>query len=280
MGPRWLPGFRPTAADADAPTVSEQPAFDALDQALTAFASDPEPFDAAATWENVEARMSEPSRASGRLPWFPRWSLPRRAASTRRVAVGALAVAALIAAVTVLSVVLTGDDVARAEFFDAVETLEDLSIDALADGQISQAEAATLHAQAAVVEQTFEADPEAVATSAADATSNAITALTEVRARLLERSDVTADAAGPTANAVVVLERVTSKLEASRGGRGQGQGNQGQGQGAAGADERGRGQGNQGQGVGNAPATEGSNAAIDDEDGGAARPGRGRGGQP
>ncbi len=273
MRPSWLRRFGDTDPDEDVPSASERRAFDALDQTLTAFASDPEPFDEEAAWAKFQARMSQSPRGSRLLPSFARWTLPRTTTSMPRVAAGALAAAALIAAVTLLSVLLTGNDVARAEFFDTVDALDELSNDALADGQISQDEAAALNEQAAIVEQTFEDDPAAVANSSADATSNAIDALKDVRARLLERTSVAAEEAGPTANAVAVLERVTNKLEeAARGGRGQGQGNQGQAQGSNNADERGRGQGNQGQGLGNAPAIEDAN--------GGANPGGGSGGQP
>ena len=278
MGLRWLPRFGHPAADDDTPSASELAAFDALDEALIAFARGPESFDEAGVWAKVEAGIHQPRRASWLLPAFPGLALSRVGASTQRVAAGAVVVATLTAGAIVWSVLLSGDDVARAEFFEAVDTLDDVSNEAYADGQISAEEATALSVQVTIVEQSFDNDPAVVANSSADATSQAIDVLTGVRTRLIERSVVAEDAGGPTANAVVVLERVTEKLEAASRGRGQRQGNQEQGAGAA--DERGRGQGNQGQGIGNAPTTQGIDAESEDDDSDGASTGRGTGGRP
>ncbi len=182
----------------------------------------------------------------------------------------------MVAAITVSAVLFSGDNSARAEFFDAVDDLETLSIDALADGVLTSEEAATLNAQAAMVEQVLESDVDAVANSSADEHSNALDALGEVRERLAERA-VGDEEAGPTANAVIVLERVSAKLADPTHGAGRPDepGRSG---------ERGRGEGNSGQGQGNAPQGTESNAnlggdsnsapAEDDTD---ANPGRGRG---
>ena len=162
-----------------------------------------------------------------------------------RLVAGAVAAVALVVSIAMLGLALNGDGTARAEFYAAVDALDELSNAALDDGLITPTEAAALNAQAAVIEQALTEDPDVVAVSSEGATSNAIDVLTDVQARLSERAPKASSGEAPTANAVLVLERVAEKLETAA--------LDGPGRGPENANDRGRGGGNQGQGVGNAP---------------------------
>jgi hypothetical protein len=246
-------------------------ALDALDDMLRQFASDQPSFDETTGWAKVEARMQTPPRRSRILPSIPSLSVPTLLSGAPRLAAGAVAAVALVVSITVLGLALNGNGTARAEFYAAVDTINELSNAALDDGLITPNEAAALNAQAAVIEQALAEDPDVVAVSSEDATTNAINVLADVQARLSARAAIAATDEAPTANAVLVLGRVAEKLETAALDR--------PGRGPANANERGRGSGNQGEGLGNAPAETDLGDEPEDQ-GGDDRPGRGNGRRP
>jgi hypothetical protein len=276
MIPRWLRDLRHREHSEDLLGPSEIAAFDELDDVLRQFAGDRPPFDESVGWAKVEARMrTAPRRSRLRSP-FPNYAIPTLLSGAPRLAAGAVAAVALVAAITVLGLVLNGDGTARAEFYAAVDTIDELSNAALDDGLITPNEAAALNAQAAIIEQALAEDPDVVAISSEDATTNAIDVLTDVQARLSERSAELSAADAPTSNAVTVLQRVAQKLENAALEK--------TGQGQPSGDGRGRGEGNQGQGLGNSPdgslQSDGSEGDDDGEQDGGSGPGRGSGRRP
>ena len=276
MIPHWLRDLRHGEQSEDVPNPSETAALDELDGALRQFAAERPAFDEAAGWAKVEARIREMPTRSRFLPTLPSIAIPSQIGLVPRFAAGAVAAVALVATVTVLGLVLNGDGTARAEFYAAVDTIDELSNAALDDGLITPNEAAALNAQAAIIEQALANDPDLVATNSEAATTNAIDVLTGVRTRLSEQSSEVSAAEAPTSNAVIVLERVAQKLEDAALDK--------PGQGATIREERGRGQGNEGQGVGNSPenSAQGSESDGDDdgEQGNGPGPGRGNGRRP
>ena len=187
------------------PELDEQGEFQALDEALRAFATAPVAFDAAAAWVQVERGLTaEPrlSRWGRRLVPVAALGLPRRARAFGTAAAAAVVVGLAIS----LSLLLTNSS-AEAGFFEAVEDLHATSGDAFRDGQLTAEEARSLDREAAAVEAALERDPDALREAAPEEIAQALTALSAVRDRLESEG-----APASTAPTLATLDRVSDTV--------------------------------------------------------------------
>ena len=205
MGNMEADGPTPERSAPWPPELDEQGEFQALDEALRAFATAPVAFDAAAAWVQVERGLTaEPrlSRWGRRLVPVAALGLPRRARAFGTAAAAAVVVGLAIS----LSLLLTNSS-AEAGFFEAVEDLHATSGDAFRDGQLTAEEARSLDREAAAVEAALERDPDALREAAPEEIAQALTALSAVRDRLESEG-----APASTAPTLATLDRVSDTV--------------------------------------------------------------------